>query len=158
MLIIAIVELYTRWYKSIKDVPKFSRGSGRRPHGRGCPALGLGAAGMGQEGREGGRMRSCLGFPAPSSRCRPTQIVNKRWCFYQNIPSPFRRRECGGFLSVLKNHGSLFWETLLNSLPDIHFPFLLYPQNPNFVHDSIVVAENLDFLVARGGHMTRPDQ
>lgn len=111
-----------------------------------------------KEGREGGWMRSCLGFPAPSSRCRPTQMVNKRWCFYQNIPSPFRRRECGGFLSVLKNHGSLFWETLLSSLPNIHFPFLLYPQNPNFVHDSIVVAENLDFLVARGGHMTRPDQ
>lgn len=66
MLIIAIVELYTRWYKSIKDVPKFSSGSGRRPHRRGCSALGLGAAGMGQEGREGGRVdEELLRFPCP---------------------------------------------------------------------------------------------
>jgi len=54
MSIIAIVELYPRWYKSIKDVPKLGRGSGRRPRRRSSPVLGLGAAGVGQEVREGG--------------------------------------------------------------------------------------------------------
>lgn len=61
MLKIAIVELYTRWDKSIKDVPKLGGGSGRRPRRRGSPALSLGAVevqarslGAGQEVRQGG--------------------------------------------------------------------------------------------------------
>lgn len=62
------------------------------------------------------------------------------------------------FSLSLNNHESPLWATLLSSLPYIHFPFLLHPRNPHFVYDRVVAAENLDFLVARGGHVTSPDQ
>ena len=62
------------------------------------------------------------------------------------------------FSLYLNNWESPFGGTLLSSLSDVHFLFLLYPQNPNFVHESIVTAKNLDFLVPRDGRVTWPDQ
>ena len=67
---------------------------------KGAFELSLGATGV--SGGEGRGVRSWWGFIASSPRNGPAQRVSKLRGFYQKIPSPFRRKECGHYISVVK--------------------------------------------------------
>lgn len=78
-MIIAIVELYTQWYDSIKEHAGLAEGVGE---GLAEVVLELSLGGGGVCQGLGGWVRSWLGFTPPSPRNGPAQVVNKLRCFY----------------------------------------------------------------------------